>query len=152
MPNIAPSAPTLLVVVCALGPIVAVSLLGWSYLALLQLRVPFEFTNFAAMQFTASHLLHPSLLRGDSWWPMWQAHSTLAGNNKNALYETLFFANQVRLQHPPMSPLPFDLLSAFDFRTFRALNAIKNVVCALNAAAGLLAWLLFLLCHKIRRP
>jgi alpha-1,2-mannosyltransferase len=135
--------PTIVVSLLAFAPIVLISALGWRYAGILRDVVPVELTNLDALKVLLAGMLHSSI-RADSWGPMLQALNVLRGPDRDALYQTLFFAGHVRFQYPPTSLLSLDLLSALGLASLRALNAINSVVYLLNAAAaGLLGWLLF---------
>jgi alpha-1,2-mannosyltransferase len=135
--------PTIVVMLCAFTPIVAISALGWLYAVTLRDVVPIELTNFDSLLVLLASMLHSSI-RPDSWGPMLQALRVLHSPDRDALYQVLFFTGHVRFQYPPTSLVSLDLLSALGITSFRALNAINLVVYFLNAgAAGFLMWLLF---------
>lgn len=135
--------PTIVVMLCAFTPIVAISALGWLYAGTLRDVVPIELTNFDSLLVLLASMLHPSI-RYDSWGPMLQALRVLHGPDRDALYQVLFFTGHVRFQYPPTSLVSLDLLAALGITSFRALNAINLVVYLLNAgAAGFLMWFLF---------
>lgn len=135
--------PTIVVMLCAFTPIVAISALGWLYAGTLRDVVPVELTNFDSLLVLLASMLHSSI-RPDSWGPMLQALRVLHGSERDALYQVLFFTGHVRFQYPPTSLVSLDLLSALGITSFRALNAINLVVYCVNAgAAGFLMWLLF---------
>jgi alpha-1,2-mannosyltransferase len=135
--------PTIVVSLLAFAPMVLISALGWRYAGILRDVVPVELTNLDALKVLLAGMLHSSI-RADSWGPMLQALNVLRGPDRDALYQTLFFAGHVRFQYPPTSLLSIDLLSSLGLGGFRALNAINSVVYILNAGAvGVLVWLLF---------
>jgi hypothetical protein len=135
--------PTIVIMLCAFTPIIAISALGWLYAGILRDVVPIELTNLDTLLVLLASMLHSSI-RADSWGPMLQALSVLHGPDRDALYQVLFFTGHVRFQYPPTSLMSLDLLSALGIASFRALNAINLIVYLLNAgAAGFLMWLLF---------
>lgn len=137
------SHPTVVVMLCAFTPIIAISVLGWAYAGILRDVVPVELTNFDSLFVLLASMLHSSI-RADSWGPMLQALRVLHGPDRDTLYQALFFTGHVRFQYPPTSLVSLDLLSALGIASFRALNAINLVAFLLNAAAvGFLMWLLF---------
>jgi alpha-1,2-mannosyltransferase len=135
--------PTIIIMLCVFTPIVAISALGWLYAGVLRNVVPVELTSLDALQVLSAGMFHSSI-RADSWGPMLQALNVLHGPDRDALYQTLFFAGHVRFQYPPTSLLSLELLHNLGLGGFRTLNAINSVVYLLNAAGiGVLMWLLF---------
>lgn len=135
--------PTALIAAFAVLPVLALSLLGWRYAAVLQGLLPVDLTNAEVLRRVAASFFNPSTY-ADSWIPMRRALEVLNGPDRHALYETLFFRNNVRFQYPPTSLLPLDLLSMLGLSSVRVLNALNSLVLTLNAGAlGALAYVLF---------
>jgi alpha-1,2-mannosyltransferase len=76
----------------------------------------------------------------DSWGPMHAALHLLGGPDSDRLYETIFFDRHVKLQYPPTSLLPLDVLDWLGAGSPRFLNGLNIVLALVNATCmGLLA-------------
>jgi hypothetical protein len=131
------------VAVLTLLPILMLAVLSWGYVAAGHRAPPVESNNIAAVGRMAATFAHPST-HADSWSPMQHASETLAGPDRQRLYERLFFRDQVRFQYPPSSLLWTEGLARFGVSGAKALNLLNSLAVTLNAALiAALAWSLF---------
>lgn len=80
----------------------------------------------------------------DSWAPMRAALNLLGTPEQDRLYETLFFARHVKMQYPPTSLLPLEVLDGLGAGSPRVLNGLNAAFVLLNAGfLGLLADMMF---------
>ena len=83
---------------------------------------------------------HGYLSNEDSWAPMRAALNLLGTPEQDRLFETLFFARHVKMQYPPTSLLPLELLDGLGAGSPRALNGLNAALALVNAGLlGLLA-------------
>ena len=105
-----------------------VAALAWICLALSGLPI--------ALSFSPQGILSAD----DSWAPMRAALDLFGTPAFDRLYESLFFERHVKLQYPPSSLLPVELLDMMGAGSPRALNLINAGLFLLNAVlAGILA-------------
>lgn len=76
---------------------------------------------------------HGYLSNEDSWAPMRAALNLLGTPEQDRLFETLFFARHVKMQYPPTSLLPLELLDALGAGSPRVLNGLNAVLVLVNA-------------------
>lgn len=141
-----PLGTALAIALCAFAPIVVIGIVEWilfrdGSLGRFVLSKGVPISQISSLRETVSVLGHMATLApfhgNDSWGPMHMALQALGGAAKDALYETLFFAEGVRFQYPPSSLLPLDLLTRIGLGNdvdFDRLNYVFFIINALSMA------------------